>query len=60
MRAQEFAREQIRQQQQSIEGVSIDEEISHLAMSQRAFQAAAQVVQAADDMMRIVLERLGS
>jgi flagellar hook-associated protein 1 FlgK len=57
--AQEFALEQIRQQQQSIAGVSIDEEISYLMMTQRAYEAAARIVKAADEMVQIILERLG-
>ena len=57
--AQEFALEQIRQQQQSIAGVSIDEEMSYLMMSQRAYEAAARIVTAADEMVQIILERLG-
>jgi len=60
VRAQEFARAQIRQQQQSIAGVSIDEELSYLTMSQRAYEAAARVVKAADEMIGIILERLGT
>ncbi len=57
--AQEFALEQIRQQQQSIAGVSIDEEMTYLMMTQRAYEAAARIVTAADEMVQIVLERLG-
>ncbi len=60
IRTQEFARAQIRQQQQSIAGVSIDEELSYLTMSQRAYEAAARVVKAADEMIGIILERLGA
>ena len=57
--AQEFALEQIKEQQQSIAGVSIDEEMTYLMLSQRAYEAAARVVTAADEMIGIILERLG-
>lgn len=53
------AREQIRQQQQSISGVSTDEEMAYLMELQRAYQAAARIIQAGDEMLRIVIERLG-
>ncbi len=60
IRAQQFALTQIQQQQQSISGVSIDEELSYLTLSQRAYEAAARVVAAADEMIGIILERLGA
>ena len=53
------AREQIRQQQQSISGVSTDEEMAYLMELQRAYEAAARIIQAGDEMLRIVIERLG-
>lgn len=58
--AQEFALEQIREQEQSVSGVSVDEEIAHMTLCQRAYEAAARVVTAADEMIAIVLERLGA
>jgi len=60
IRAQEFALAQVRQQQQSIAGVSIDEELSYLTLSQRAYEAAARVMKAADEMIGIILEQLGA
>lgn len=53
------AREQIRQQQQSVSGVSTDEEMAYLMELQRAYEAAARIIQAGDEMLRIVIERLG-
>ncbi len=58
-RAQQFALDQIQQQQQSISGVSIDEELSYLTLSQRAYEAAARVVTAADRMLGIIIEQMG-
>jgi len=58
VRAQEFALEQIKQQQQSISGVSIDEEMTYLSLSQRAYEAAARIVSAADEMIGIILEQM--
>lgn len=59
VQAQEFALAQIEQQQQSVSGVSIDEELTYLTLSQRAYEAAARIVTAADQMLGIVLERMG-
>ncbi len=59
IRTQGFALSQIRQQQQSVAGVSIDEELLYLAMSQRSYAAAARVVKVADEMIGIILERMG-
>ena len=57
--AQQFALEQIRRQQQSISGVSIDEELAFLSLSQRGYDAAARVVTAADQMLGVIIERMG-
>ena len=57
--AQEFALDQIRQQQQSISGVSIDEELAYLTLSQRAYEAAARIISTADEMLLTVIERMG-
>jgi flagellar hook-associated protein 1 FlgK len=53
------AREQIRLQQQSVSGVVTDEEIAYLTQCQRAYEAAARVIQVADEMLRLVIERMG-
>jgi flagellar hook-associated protein 1 FlgK len=53
------AREQIRVQEQSVSGVSTDEELAYLMQCQRAYEAAAQVIQVGDEMLRTVIERLG-
>jgi len=59
VRAHQAVLHQIRQQQQSAAGVSIDEELANLAFCQRAYEAAARVVTAADEMLAIIIERLG-
>lgn len=53
------ALDQVWQQQQSAGGVSIDEELAQLVQSQRAYEAAARVITAADELLRLVIERMG-
>jgi flagellar hook-associated protein 1 FlgK len=57
--AYQASREQIRLQEQSVSGVSIDEELASILQSQRAYEACARVIQAGDEMLRTVIERLG-
>lgn len=59
VRIHQAALDQIRQQQQSVAGVSIDEELAYLTLSQRAYEAAARVITAADEMLGIIIERMG-
>lgn len=59
LEAQDFALEQIYEQQQSISGVSIDEELAYLSLSQRAYEAAARIITTADEMLGIIIEQLG-
>lgn len=49
----------IQQQQQSESGVNRDEELANMIKNQAAYQAAARIIQAASDMLDILL-RLGS
>jgi flagellar hook-associated protein 1 FlgK len=53
------AREQVRLQEQSVSGVSTDEEMAYLMECQRAYEAAARIIQAGDEMLRTVIEQLG-
>jgi flagellar hook-associated protein 1 FlgK len=57
--AYQASREQIRLQEQSVSGVSTDEELANMLQSQRAYEACARVIQAGDEMLRTVIERLG-
>ena len=58
--AYQAAREQVRTQQQSVSGVSTDEEMAYLIELQRAYEAAARIVQVGDELLRVVIERLGT
>jgi flagellar hook-associated protein 1 FlgK len=53
------ALDQIRQQEQSVSGVSIDEELTYLTETQRAYQAAARVISVANDLLGVVIEQMG-
>jgi flagellar hook-associated protein 1 FlgK len=53
------AMDQIRQQEQSVSGVSIDEELTYLTETQRAYQAAARVISVANDLLGVVIEQMG-
>jgi len=50
---------QIDRQRQSVAGVSLDEEMTSLIRFQQAYAAAARYVSAADEMLDIVINRLG-
>jgi flagellar hook-associated protein 1 FlgK len=44
---------------QSVSGVNIDEEVTNLAASQRAYEAAARVITAIDEMLDVLINRTG-
>lgn len=46
----------VRNQRDSISGVSIDEEMTNLIMFQKAFQASAKIISTADEMLATILE----
>jgi flagellar hook-associated protein 1 FlgK len=46
----------VRNQRDSISGVSIDEEMTNLIMFQKAFQASAKIISTADEMLATLLE----
>jgi len=58
-KTQQSALDQIQQLEQSVSGVSIDEELTYLTLSQRAYEAAARVVSAADEMIKTIIEQFG-
>jgi flagellar hook-associated protein 1 FlgK len=46
-------------QQQSVSGVSLDEEMADMIRYQQAYNAAARLVTAVDEMIGTIVERLG-
>ncbi len=46
-------------QRQSVEGVSLDEEAANMAKTQKAYQAAARMMTAYDDLLDTVINRMG-
>jgi len=44
----------IQQEQQSESGVNQDEELSNMMKNQTAYQAAAKIIQAANDMLNVL------
>jgi flagellar hook-associated protein 1 FlgK len=46
----------VRNQRDSISGVSIDEEMTNLIMFQKAFQASAKLISTTDEMLATILE----
>ncbi|MEW6243579.1 MAG: flagellar hook-associated protein FlgK [Bacillota bacterium] len=51
--------EQIEYQRESISGVSLDEEVAELLKYQHAFNAAARVINSFDEMLEVIIERMG-
>ena len=47
---------QLRAQKASYSGVSLDEEMTNLLKYERAYQAAAKVAQAVDEIMKTILQ----
>jgi flagellar hook-associated protein 1 FlgK len=52
--------QQVENQRQAISGVSLDEEAAELLVAQRAFQAAAKVVDTLDSMLETVIVTMAS
>jgi flagellar hook-associated protein 1 FlgK len=53
--AQESIMAQLSEQRESVSGVSLDEELTNMMKFQRAYQAAAQLITTADEMMQTIL-----
>jgi flagellar hook-associated protein 1 FlgK len=51
---------QLQQQRETVSGVSIDEETTHLIQYQRAYQAAAHVVSVMDSMLDTLINHTGT
>jgi flagellar hook-associated protein 1 FlgK len=47
--------QQLQQQQQSVSGVSLDEEASNLMLYQRAYEAAARAISTVDEMLKLAI-----
>jgi flagellar hook-associated protein 1 FlgK len=46
-------------QRESVAGVNLDEEAANMAKAQKAYQAAARVMTAYDDLLDLVINRMG-
>jgi flagellar hook-associated protein 1 FlgK len=55
MTSQEQVLTQLNQQRDSVSGVSLDEEMTNMIKFQRAFDAAAKMVNTADEMFQTIL-----
>jgi len=53
--SQQLLKNQIENQRQAESGVSLDEEMTNLIKYQRAFEAAAKIVQAVDEIMETLV-----
>ena len=52
----QIVQEQLNAQREAVQGVSLDEEMTNLIRFQHAYDAAAKLIQTADEMMQSVLE----
>jgi len=50
---------QIENQRQSVQGVSLDEEMTNLVRSQHAYDAAARVITVMDDALDTIISKMG-
>jgi flagellar hook-associated protein 1 FlgK len=57
--SQEFIVSQLDQRRQGVSGVSLDEEMAKMIMYQHAYTAAARMITAVDQMIDIVVNRMG-
>jgi flagellar hook-associated protein 1 FlgK len=51
--------DQLSSRQQSISGVSLDEEMAQMIQYQHAYDAAARVLTVADEMLGTIIEQMG-
>lgn len=59
-RTQELLVQQIEQQRQATSGVNLDEEMMEMVRAQHAYGAAAKLAGVVDEMLRLLLERVGA
>ena len=58
--AHKLSLQQFTTQQQSISGVSLDEEMTNMIKFQQAYNASARIITVVDEMLSILIERTGS
>jgi len=56
----DFARQQVNEQQQSLYGVSLDEEMTNMLQFQHAYNASARVLTTLDEMVKTIIEQMGA
>lgn len=56
----QLVREQISNQREAVSGVNLDEELTHMLQAQRAFAAAARVMNTMDEMLNRIVNGLGA
>ena len=59
-RTQELLVQQIEQQRQAVSGVNLDEEMMEMVRAQHAYGVAARFAGVVDEMLRILIERVGA
>ncbi len=57
--AQALSYQQFQTQQQSISGVSLDEEMTNMIKFQQAYNACARVLTVMDEMLGVLIEKTG-
>ncbi|MCG0275604.1 MAG: flagellar hook-associated protein FlgK [Thermosediminibacteraceae bacterium] len=57
--SQEFIVSQIEEQRKAVSSVSLDEEMARMVMFQHAYNAAARIVTAIDEMLDVIVNRMG-
>ena len=56
---QELVLKMLEERRQAVSGVSMDEEVANLIRYQRAYQAAARVITSVDELLELVVNRMG-
>lgn len=57
--SQELVSLELQNQRDAVSGVSLDEELMNMLQFQRSFEAAARIIEVADEMMQTLLAKLG-
>jgi flagellar hook-associated protein 1 FlgK len=59
LESQDFVTQELQNQRDAVSGVSLDEELMNMLQFQRSFEAAARVIEVADEMLDTLLTKLG-